>query len=162
MAIGLLLVLPRIPQILYGTEILMDDSDNPGDHGLIRTDFPGGWDDDMVNALTGKNLNSKQLDMHNYLKSLLNFRKNSEAIHSGNTMHYAPIDGIYLLSRKKGDETVLYIVNKNDRKIELNTDRFSELNIKNITFKDIYSKNKYVWGDVISLEKNSSIILSNK
>ena len=57
-------------------------------------------------------------------------------------MHYAPIDGIYLLSRKKGDETVLYIVNKNDRKIELNTDRFSELNINNITFKDIYSKNK--------------------
>ena len=162
MAIGLLLVLPRIPQILYGTEILMDDSENPGDHGLIRTDFPGGWDDDMVNALTGKNLNSKQLDMQNYLKSLLNFRKNSEAIHSGNTMHYAPIDGIYLLSRKKGDETVLYIVNKNDRKIELNTDRFSELNINNITFKDIYSKNKYVWGDVISLEKNSSIILSNK
>ena len=162
MAIGLLLVLPRIPQILYGTEILMDDSDNPGDHGLIRTDFPGGWDDDMVNALTGKNLNSDQLEMQNYLKSLLNFRKNSEAIHYGNTMHYAPIDGIYLLSRKKGDETVLYIVNKNDRKIELNTDRFSELNINNITFKDIYSKNKYVWGDVISLEKNSSIILSNK
>ena len=162
MAIGLLLVLPRIPQILYGTEILMDDSDNPGDHGLIRTDFPGGWDHDKVNAFNGKNLNSNQLEMKNYLKSLLNFRKNSEAIHSGNTMHYAPIDGIYLLSRKKGDETVLYIVNKNDRKIELNTDRFSELNINNVTFKDIYSKNKYVWGDVIPLEKNSSIILSNK
>tara|TARA_X000001036_G_scaffold359966_1_gene342783 strand:- start:254 stop:928 length:675 start_codon:yes stop_codon:yes gene_type:complete len=162
MAISLLLVLPRIPQILYGTEILMDDSDNPGDHGLIRTDFPGGWDDDKVNAFTGKNINSNQLEMQNYLKSLLNFRKNSEAIHSGNTMHYAPIDGIYLLSRKKGDETVLYIVNKNDRKIELNTNRFSELNINNITFKDIYSKNKYVWNDVISLEKNSSIILSNK
>ena len=32
MAIGLMLVLPRIPQILYGTEILMEDSAKPGDH----------------------------------------------------------------------------------------------------------------------------------
>ena len=43
MAISLMLILPRIPQILYGTEILMQDTAKPGDHGLIRTDFPGGW-----------------------------------------------------------------------------------------------------------------------
>ncbi|MCL4161484.1 UNVERIFIED_CONTAM: hypothetical protein GTU68_050163, partial [Idotea baltica] len=50
MALSYLLTLPRIPQIYYGTEILMHDFDKPGDHGLIRTDFPGGWVGDKVNA----------------------------------------------------------------------------------------------------------------
>ena len=161
MALGLVLVLPRIPQILYGTEILMEDSDNPGDHGLIRTDFPGGWDNDKRNAFNGKNLDNDQLEMQNYLKTILNFRKNSKAIHEGETMHFAPVDGVYLISRKKGDETVLYIVNKNNSNKELSLDRFSELGINNMYFTEVYSGKKFHWKGKINLEKNSSIILSN-
>ena len=112
MAVSLMLTLPRIPQILYGTEILMEDSAKPGDHGLIRTDFPGGWKNDKSNAFTGYNLENSQLEMQNYLKTLLNFRKNSKAIHEGETLHYAPKDGVYLLSRKHEDEIVIYVVNK--------------------------------------------------
>ena len=50
MALSTYFMLPRIPQMYYGTEILMDDTANPGDHGLIRTDFPGGWKGDEINA----------------------------------------------------------------------------------------------------------------
>ena len=105
MAVGLMLILPRIPQILYGTEILMQDTANPGDHGLIRTDFPGGWKNDKKNAFTGKNLSEPEKEMQKFLKTLLNFRKNSKAIHSGKTLHFAPVDGVYLISRKKENET---------------------------------------------------------
>jgi len=35
MALSYLLSLPRIPQLYYGTEILMNDFEKPGDHGLI-------------------------------------------------------------------------------------------------------------------------------
>jgi glycosidase len=161
MALGLILVLPRIPQILYGTEILMEDSDNPGDHGLIRTDFPGGWDNDKRNAFNGKNLDNDELEMQNYLKTILNFRKNSKAIHEGETMHFAPVDGVYLISRKKEDEIVLYIVNKNNSSKELSLERFSELGIDNMFFKEIYSGQKFHWKGEINLEKNSSIILRN-
>ena len=35
----------------YGTEILMDDFAKPGDHGLIRTDFPGGWENDISKCI---------------------------------------------------------------------------------------------------------------
>ncbi len=161
MALGLVLVLPRIPQILYGTEILMEDSDNPGDHGLIRTDFPGGWDNDKRNAFNGKNLYNDELEMQNYLKTILNFRKNSKAIHEGETMHFAPVDGVYLISRKKENETVLYIVNKNNSNKELSLERFSELGIDNVFFTEIYSGQKFHWKGEINLEKNSSIILRN-
>ena len=162
MAVGLMLVLPRIPQILYGTEILMQDTAQPGDHGLIRSDFPGGWKNDETNAFTGENMENDQIEMQNYLKTVLNFRKNSKAIHYGKTLHYAPINGIYLISRKNDDETVLYIINKNNFDKELNLERFAELKIDNAILRDIYSGEKFIWKDKITLKKNSSIILTNK
>jgi len=162
MAVGLMLILPRIPQILYGTEILMQDTAKPGDHGLIRSDFPGGWDNDQTNAFTGKNLKKDQLEMQNYLKTVLNFRKKSKAIHSGKTLHYAPINGIYVISRKNDDETVLCIINKNNFDKELNLDRFHELKINNTILTEIYTGEKFIWKDKITLKKNSSIILTNK
>ena len=162
MAVGLILVLPRIPQILYGTEILMEDTANPGDHGLIRTDFPGGWKNDESNAFSGENLKNDQLEMQNYLKTILNFRKNSKAIHYGQTIHFAPIEGVYLISRQNDDETVIYIINKNKLDKELNLDRFNQLKVNNIIFTDVYTNEKYKWSNSITLKKNSSIILTNK
>jgi len=63
MAVAYMSVMPRMLQIYYGTEILMNDTENPGDHGLIRTEFPGGWDDSKTNAFTGKGLSEKQTEM---------------------------------------------------------------------------------------------------
>ena len=150
MAIGLMLVLPRIPQILYGTEILMEDSAKPGDHGLIRTDFPGGWKNDNTNAFSGENMNDNQLEMQNYIKTILNFRKNSKAIHYGRTLHYAPIEGVYLISRKKDDETVIYIVNKNKSSKELDLNRFNQLGVNNMIFEEVYTK-KNINGKIVLL-----------
>ena len=153
MAIGLMLVLPRIPQILYGTEILMEDSAKPGDHGLIRTDFPGGWINDNTNAFSGENMNDNQLEMQNYIKTILNFRKNSKAIHYGKTLHFAPVEGVYLISRKKDDETVIYIVNKNKSSKELSLNRFNQLGVNNMVFTEVLTKEKYKWANSITLKK---------
>lgn len=43
------------------------DSD---DHGVIRTDFPGGWEGDQVNAFTGLGLTSQQLEAQNWIKKI--------------------------------------------------------------------------------------------
>ena len=117
MALGYLLTMPRTVQIYYGTEILMADFEKPGDHGLIRTDFPGGWEGDAVNAFTGEGLSADQKDMQSFLKTVLNYRKTSEAIHNGKTIHFAPRNGIYALFRTNGDETVGVILNKTKTKV---------------------------------------------
>jgi len=161
MAIGLMLVLPRIPQLLYGTEILMEDSSNPGDHGLIRSDFPGGWDNDEINAFSKQNLTDDQIEMQEYLKVLLNFRKKSKAIHIGNTIHFAPKNGVYLLQRRYNDEIVIFIINKNKNDVRLSNDRFSELNLNNIVFSDIHSGKKFSFSKTLKLKSNSSYILKS-
>jgi glycosidase len=162
MALSYLLMMPRIPQLYYGTEILMDDFKNPGDHGLIRTDFPGGWEGDTVNAFTGEGLTTEQKDMQSLLKKVLNYRKTSEAIHDGQTKHFAPQDGIYVLARIKDNETVVHIINKNDAPIEIDLKYHEELGLKGKTLKNVISDETMVWGDRIMLNEKGSIILTTK
>jgi glycosidase len=162
MALSYMLMMPRIPQIYYGTEILMDDTANPGDHGLIRTDFPGGWQGDAVNAFTGEGLTTEQKDMQSFLKKVLNYRKNSEAIQNGETKHFAPFMGTYFLYRTSGEETVVHIINKNDEPIEIDLKYHEEMGLKGKTLKNIITGETMVWGDSIKLNEEGSIILTTK
>lgn len=162
MALGYMLALPRISQIYYGTEILMNDTAKPGDHGLIRTDFPGGWKGDKVNAFTGKGLSKDQKSMQSYLKKVLNYRKNSDAIHSGKTIHFAPKDGVYVLFRVSDDEVVTVILNKNEKPITLDLQRFEEIGLKNKKVKNIISEKEFTWKESMKIDSKGIIILTTK
>ena len=88
MGIGYILTMRGIPQIYYGTEILMHNNGFPGDHGVIRSDFPGGWAGDKVNGFTGEGLDNKQKEAMAYMKELLNWRKQAVVVHKGKLMHF--------------------------------------------------------------------------
>jgi len=162
MAVGYMLTLPRIPQIYYGTEILMSDAAKPGDHGLIRTDFPGGWKGDKVNAFKGKGLSKNQKEMQSFLKKVLNYRKNSDAIHSGKTIHFAPKDGVYVLFRIKGEEIVTMILNKNKKSIDLDLNTFKEIGLEGGKVKNIISGKDFIWNETLKLNSKGITILTTK
>jgi glycosidase len=162
MALSTYLMLPRIPQMYYGTEILMQNSAKPGDHGLIRTDFPGGWEGDTINAFAGKGLSENQNEMQNYLKKILNYRKNSEAIHNGKTLHFAPFMGTYFLFRILNDEIVVHIINKNNNPITIDLKRFSEVGLQGKTVKNIVTNEEIIWGNRLKLIKKGSVIFTTK
>jgi glycosidase len=162
MALSYILTLPRIPQIYYGTEILLENSAKPGDHGLIRTDFPGGWQEDSVNAFTGQGLTNEQLDMQSFLRTVLNYRKNSEAIHTGKTIHFAPENGTYTIFRILDDEIVMLILNKNDQPITLDISRFEEIGIKGKKFKNILTDAEFTISDFLNLETKGFVLLTSK
>jgi neopullulanase len=162
MALGYLLALPRIPQLYYGAEILMQNSAKPGDHGLIRTDFPGGWKDDKVNAFTGEGLTSDQVEMQSFLKKLLNYRKNSEAIHSGKTIHFAPENGVYTLFRIINDEIVTVILNKNDKPISLDLNRFEELGLTGKQVKNIITDEAFMFENNLEIGSKGVLMFTTK
>ena len=162
MAISYLLMLPRIPQLYYGTEILMNDFEKPGDHGLIRTDFPGGWKGDIVNAFTGEGLSVEQKDMQLFFKKVLNFRKNSTAIHEGKTIHFAPENNTYFLFRMDEKETVVHVINKNEKPIKIDLERFSEVGLKGKTVENILTDETFVWDKSLEISNKGSLILTLK
>jgi glycosidase len=162
MAVGYMLVLPRIVQIYYGTEILMSDTQKRGNHGFIRSDFSGGWQDDEINAFTGVGLSADQEEMQLFLKKALNYRKNSEAIHIGKTVHFAPEKAVYVLFRIKGNEIVVAILNKNEDKITLDLNRFSEIGLQGKKVKNIVSNNEFIWNESLELDAKGIILLTTK
>jgi glycosidase len=162
MALSTYLMLPRIPQMYYGTEILMDDTANPGDHGLIRTDFPGGWKDDTVNAFSGSGLTDSQKEMQSFVSKILNYRKTSKAIHDGKTIHFAPFEGTYFLFRILEDEVVVNIINKNDQPITIDLKRYAEIGLEGKTLRNIITDENFTWENDIQLNKKGVIILTTK
>lgn len=161
MALATYLVLPRIPQMYYGTEILMQNTAKPGDHGLIRTDFPGGWEGDKINAFTGEGLSAEQKEMQSYLTKILNYRKNSKAIHDGKTIHFAPNNGIYTLFRILNDEIVVLILNKNESiKVDLST--YNELGFEGKKMKNIITGEEIIWNKELNLNKKGAYLFTTK
>jgi neopullulanase len=94
---------------------------------LIRADFPGGWKDDTINAFTGEGLSADQLSFQAYLKQLLNWRNNNLVIANGQTLHFAPFDGMYVYFRFNNKKTVMVIMNKNDMMMSVDMSRFVEI-----------------------------------
>ena len=125
MALAWVLTVRGTPQIYYGTEVLMK---NPGteDHGIIRSDFPGGWPEDPTNSLTGQGLDDQALAAQKYLRTLLHWRKGKTVIHSGKLMHFRPENGTYVLFRYDAQDSVMLILNKNHEATPLKLDRYAE------------------------------------
>ena len=127
MALTFLSTVRGIPQFYYGTEVLLDNDEAPGDHGIIRTDMPGGWAGDSTSAFTGAGLTAPQRDVQNYLRNLLNWRADHPVIATGKTLHYVPEDGTYVYGRYDDEERIVVVLNKQDREIRLDTERYREL-----------------------------------
>lgn len=143
-----------IPQVFYGTEILMSNL-GTDDHGVIRTDFPGGWLGDKSNVFTGKGLTSEQLSAQQYMKKLLNWRKASKAIHQGTLIHFAPKEGIYVYFRNFEDETIMVVMNKNKEDFMLNPKYYDSMIKDNNLVTDVISQKSFSLNKPISIEKQS-------
>ncbi len=127
MALALLAMAPRTPQLYYGTEILMQNTAKPHDHGLIRTDFSGGWPGDEINAFSKEGLTAEQRATQNLFTKLFQFRNRSEAMRFGETLHYAPNDGVYVISRFFENEKLVLFLNKNEEDRQIDLSDYKEL-----------------------------------
>ena len=148
-----------VPQIYYGTEILMENSDQPGDHGTIRSDFPGGWKADTVNGFTGEGLTSEQKEAQSFTKKLLKWRQSATAVRTGILKHFAPEDGIYAYFRIDESQKVLVILNKNEEVTSLSLDRFAEALNGERQGKDVMTGAMISLNDSIDLKPMTGMIL---
>ena len=150
-----------IPQLFYGTEILMS---NPGteEHGVIRSDFPGGWAGDQVNAFTGTGLTDKQKQAQEYIRKVLNWRKTNTIVQSGELKHFAPENGIYVYFRYNQSGKVMVVMNKNAHQKTIDTVRFSEVMGNCTSGKEIISGNTITDLKNLKVPASSAMIIELK
>lgn len=147
-----------IPQLYYGTEILMSNP-GQGDHGLIRGDFPGGWEGDGVNAFTGKGLNDKQKAALAFTKKILNWRKAASAIHTGKLLHYVPEGQTYVYFRHNDQQKVMIALNMGEAEQELDLKRFSEALSTPSSGKDILTNKVYQLTGSLKVPAKTAMII---
>ncbi|WP_394205825.1 glycoside hydrolase family 13 protein [Shewanella waksmanii] len=148
MAMAYVLTSNRVPQIFYGSEILMQSPTDGRNDGKVRSDFPGGWPNDAISAFNRQGLNKQQLAMLDFMQTLLNYRKTSDIIHQGKMQHFIPKDGIYVQLRSPRQSTpngkqLLVIYNKNDEVINLDLQRFAAYVDLSAAAKNIITGERY-------------------
>jgi glycosidase len=105
-----LLTTRGIPQIYYGTELLMAADKANGD-GLLRSDFPGGWNGDPRNCFMPEDRTAAQQEVFEYVRRLLQWRRGNKIIAKGTLKHFYPRNGIYAYERKYCDHSVAVFMN---------------------------------------------------
>ncbi|GAB2575251.1 glycoside hydrolase family 13 protein [Spirosoma areae] len=158
MALTYLLTIRGIPQLYYGTETLMENTGHHKVDGLIRSDFPGGWPGDTVNAFTGQGLTPDQQVMLTYTKHLLNWRKNNPVIATGNVKHFSPFDGVYVYFRYTTDKTVMVVMNKKTTDVAVDTKRFAEMLNGKTVAKSILTKQAIRLVDKLPIPAKTALI----
>ena len=125
-ALALLLTIKRIPQLYYGTEVLMNGTKEVTD-GNVRKDFPGGFPGDAHNAFTAEGRTPAQNDMFNWLSALLHWRQGNDVIVKGKMTQFIPYNGIYVIAREYKGRHAMTIINGTTDHRWMKLDRYSEV-----------------------------------
>jgi len=158
LGLAFILTTRGIPQIYYGTEILMSNP-GKGDHGIIRSDFPGGWQGDRVNGFTGEGLSDQQKEAKAFLKSILQWRKGATAVHQGRLLHYVPEHNTYVYFRYTDEKKVMVALNMGDQVATLDLTRFVEGLPTRASGKDILSGRVYELSSSLSIPAMTPMII---
>ncbi len=147
-----------IPQIYYGSEVLMNHRKNDG-HGNIRKEFPGGWPDHRKSAFSGQGLTNNEIQTQEFFAKLLNWRKESPQIHSGRLMHFAPEDGVYVFFRYNSERMTMVVLNKNKKHTIIDTKRFKEILQDNVRGVDVITGRSIHLKPGVSISPMSPMII---
>ena len=152
-----LLTTRGIPQIYYGTEILMPGDKGEGD-GTLRRDFPGGWTGDKTNCFTREGRTKLQNEAFDYTRKLLNWRKGNEAVGKGTLKHFSIANGTYVYERKYGNQSAVIIMNGTDKPQELDLTPYKEI-LPKAQATDVLSGKTINLKGKLSLKQRESLLL---
>ena len=157
-ALALLLTINRIPQLYYGTEVLMNGTKEVTD-GNVRCDFPGGFAGDKHNAFTAEGRIKAENAMFNWLSKLLKWRRNNMVITKGKQIQFIPYKGVYVIARQWNDQTILTILNGTSQPVTLPLDRYAEVIGNHQEAKDVISGRKVKLGSELQLKARDTKVI---
>lgn len=156
-AMVFLLTTRGIPQIYYGTEILMTGDKGKGD-GDLRKDFPGGWQGDTRNCFVENGRTALENEAFEFTRQLLNWRKGNQVIGKGSLKHYSIQNGVYVYQREFNGKSVVVIMNGTDDSKELDLTPYQEILPRENAFDVLTGKNVNLSGR-LRLDGRENLIL---
>lgn len=146
-AYALLLTMNRIPQLYYGTEVLMNGTKEVTD-GNVRKDFPGGFPGDTHNCFTREGRTRAENAMFDWTSRLLHWRQGNEAISKGKQTQFIPWHGVYVLARQYKGKNVMTILNGKKQAAKMEVGRYAEIIGTHTTARNV------ITGQAVDLSKD--------
>lgn len=146
-AYALLLTMNRIPQLYYGTEVLMNGTKEVTD-GNVRKDFPGGFPGDTHNCFTREGRTRAENAMFDWTSRLLHWRQGNEAISKGKQTQFIPWHGVYVLARQYKGKNVMTILNGKRQTAKMEVGRYVEIIGTHATARNV------ITGQAVDLSKD--------
>lgn len=157
-AMAILLTVKRIPQLYYGTEILMNGTKEKTD-GYVRKDFPGGFPGDDHNAFTAGGRTPEENAMFTWLSRLLHWRQGNDVITKGSQTQFIPYNGVYVIARQYDGKNVMTVVNGTGKTTVFAVKRYAEVIGHNTEAKDVLTDRIVSLTDDTQLEPRKVMIL---
>ena len=157
-ALALLLTVQRIPQLYYGTEILMGGTKEVTD-GNVRKDFPGGFPGDTHNCFTKEGRTQAENSMFQWLSNLLHWRQGNETIIRGYQTQFIPYNGIYVIARRWHRNTILTILNGTTKKATMKVARYAEVIGKTRQAENVITGQRYDLSKDLELAPRQTLVL---
>ncbi|HQG68228.1 MAG TPA: glycoside hydrolase family 13 protein [Paludibacteraceae bacterium] len=155
--ITFLLTIPGIPQIYYGTELLMNGNKSRSD-GDIRKDVPGGWPNDSVDQFTAEGRSELQNEAFNFMQKLLKWRQGNEILAKGKMKHYVPQNGVYVYERYLNDKSIVVFMNGTSKEASIDLGRYTESINNRKTANDIISGQQIQFADKLVMSPRQIMI----
>ncbi len=157
-ALALLLTIRRIPQLYYGTEIMMNGTKEITD-GNVRKDFPGGFPGDSRDAFTKDGRTAEENSMFEWLSRILHWRNGNETIVRGYQTQFIPYHGVYVVSRRWHRHVVMTIINGTSKPTKVEINRYKELIEEQTEAEDITTGKTVSLRQDIPLSPRQTMIL---
>ena len=161
-AIAFLLTSRGIPQLYYGTELLMNGS-KEGSDGYVRRDMPGGFPGDTTDAFTREGRTDIQNEAWDFLSKVLNWRRGEarEVMAKGRLKHFMPQNGLYVYQRKLGDKEVTVLLNGRDIPQDLTMERTLEILPYGTRLRNILTDSDVTISEKMTFAPREVMILQN-
>ena len=157
-ALALLMTVRRIPQLYYGTEIMMNGTKEVTD-GHVRKDFPGGFPGDDHNAFTREGRTKAEQQMFSWLSRLLHWRKGNQVITKGTMTQFIPFNGIYVIARQYKGKTAMTVLNGTTKPAKMDVKRYQEVLGDTKKAKDVLTGRYFDVSKDLQLKPRQSLIL---
>jgi len=162
MAYAFLMTTRGVPQVYYGTELMMAHENRGGDDEAWRQTMPGGFPDDERSVFTREGRTDLENEIFEHISALTNWRKTAIAIHEGQLVHFIPENNVYVYFRVHQEQTIMVVLNGNDNMVDLELERFDEITDAFRSGTEVLNGKAYDLSEKLPIQGKKALILELK
>jgi len=171
MLYAMLATIRGIPQLYYGDEMMFLEREGFWNDGSKRIDFPGGWEGDAEDLFSEEGRTGFAAELHDYARALFTWRRGSEVVHNGKTLHFLSrhneynrniTENTYGYFRYNDTDAVYVFINNESAERNVPWSHYAEFVSGPVTGRDVVTGETITLSDEVKVAPKSALVVEFK